>query len=596
MDIIRLLPEHVANQIAAGEVVQRPSSVVKELMENAIDAGADMIKLLVKDAGRTLVQVMDNGKGMSVTDARMSFERHATSKITKTEDLFQLHTKGFRGEALASIAAVAQVEMKTKPATDELGTKILIEGSKIVRQEPVVAPQGTSIAVKNLFFNIPARRNFLKADNVELRHIIDEFQRVALSHPQITFFMYHNDTELYHLPQSTLKKRIISIFGSKFNEKLVPIEEQTDWVSISGFIVKPEFAKKKRGEQFFFVNNRFIRSNYFNHAIKSAFEGLVSGEQHPGFFLFIEVPPHTIDINIHPTKTEVKFDNENDLYAVIYASVKHALGQYSVAPVLDFSRDNSLDLPYQYHTKPLQKEPQIQVDRNFNPFAQTSKSEKWEALYTGLNPQEWAETQSLRNDIEQNENQLFTEEEQTHITQQLQNKYIVSTIKSGLVFIHQARAHQRIVYEKIIETVQKGSGYSQQLLFPVQMQFEKIEILQLKEMIEDLMAMGFTFETIKEDYLIINGIPSLVSPENVHAIFEDILQQKNESVPQNFDYSLYIAQILAKNASIKVGQSLHSKEQENLVNDLFQCAEPHHSPTGKPTFTTITIEDIDKKL
>ncbi len=368
MDIIQLLPEHVANQIAAGEVVQRPASVVKELLENAIDAGADTIKLLVKDAGRTLVQVIDNGKGMSVTDARMSFERHATSKIRKTEDLFHLHTKGFRGEALASIAAVSQVELKTRQKEDEIGTKIAIEGSKVLSQEPIATPPGTSIAVKNLFYNIPARRNFLKSDTQEIRHVIDELQRIALSHPEVTFFMYHNDNEVYHLPASNLKKRIVNIFGVKINEKLVPIEEQTDIVKISGFIAKPEFAKKKRGEQFFFVNNRFIRSNYFNHAVRMAFEGLVTGEQHPGFFLFLEVPSHTIDINIHPTKTEIKFDNENDLYAILYATVKHSLGQYNVAPVLDFNRDSVLDLPYQYKDKLPHKEPEIRVDRTYNPF------------------------------------------------------------------------------------------------------------------------------------------------------------------------------------------------------------------------------------
>lgn len=595
MDIIRLLPEHVANQIAAGEVVQRPASVVKELMENAIDAEATVIKLLIKDAGRTLVQVIDNGKGMSVTDARMCFERHATSKISHTEDLFKLHTKGFRGEALASIAAVAQVELKTKTGYEELGTKINIEGSKILLQEPEVFPDGTSIAVKNLFYNIPARRNFLKADNIELRHIIDEFQRLALSHPHITFFMYHNDTELYHLPVSNLKKRILNIFGAKFNEKLVPIEEQTDWVNLSGFIVKPEFAKKKRGEQFFFVNNRFIRSNYFNHGLKAAFEGLITNEQHPGFFIFIEVPPNTIDINIHPTKTEVKFENENDLYAIIYASVKHALGQYNVAPVLDFNHNQDLDIPYKYHHTLPQKEPQIQVDKNFNPFRTHSKSESWEALYSGLNP-EW-DNQQPRETLSSNfELPLSQDETKNTLIFQLHHKYIVSSIKSGLVFIHQNRAHQRILFEKFLENISSGNISSQQLLFPIQMDFEKNDIITIKTRVEDLMTFGFTFETIKDNYLIINGIPEIISPENIQSFFEDLLNETFQNNDNTVDFTTDLAKLLAKNSSVRVGQRLSNKEQESLVDDLFQCTEPTLSPFGKLTFTTLTLEEIDKRL
>jgi DNA mismatch repair protein MutL len=600
MDIIQLLPEHVANQIAAGEVVQRPASVVKELLENAIDAGADTIKLLVKDAGRTLVQVIDNGKGMSVTDARMSFERHATSKIRKTEDLFHLHTKGFRGEALASIAAVSQVELKTRQKEDEIGTKIAIEGSKVLSQEPIATPPGTSIAVKNLFYNIPARRNFLKSDTQEIRHVIDELQRIALSHPEVTFFMYHNDNEVYHLPASNLKKRIVNIFGVKINEKLVPIEEQTDIVKISGFIAKPEFAKKKRGEQFFFVNNRFIRSNYFNHAVRMAFEGLVTGDQHPGFFLFLEVPSHTIDINIHPTKTEIKFDNENDLYAILYATVKHSLGQYNVAPVLDFNRDSVLDLPYQYKDKLPHKEPEIRVDRTYNPFQKEEKNsgferktENWEALYNGIQAINIPETETKERELESA--MLF--EHSDIKTQQLQNKYIVSTIKSGLVFIHQSRAHQRILYEAFLEKMNSGEVHSQQLLFPLQLHFSKSEILIIKELVEELMACGFTFETIKEEYLIVNGLPPQLEETQVAALFEEILESKEENYgTETFNYLEYLARLLAKNAAIKVGQTLHEKAQEELVDNLFNCKEPGISPEGKPCFTTLTLEEIDKRL
>jgi DNA mismatch repair protein MutL len=366
-DIIHLLPDHVANQIAAGEVVQRPASVVKELLENAIDAKATIIKLLVKEAGKTAIQIIDNGNGMSITDARLSFERHATSKINSADDLFKLQTKGFRGEALASIAAIAHVDLRTKQESDEVGTLIVIEGSKVIKQEPVATPTGTSISVKNLFYNIPARRNFLKSDTVETRHIVNEMQRVALAHPEITFYMYHNDNEVYHLPKSNLKQRIIAVFGKKTNEKLVPITEKTAIVTINGFVAKPEFAKKSRGEQFFFVNNRFIKTAYLNHAVKVAFEGLIANNQHPSYFLFLKVPTESVDINIHPTKTEVKFDNEKDLYAIIRATVKHSLGQYNVAPVLDFNRDSSMDVPYSFKTKK-QTEPGIKVDRNFNPF------------------------------------------------------------------------------------------------------------------------------------------------------------------------------------------------------------------------------------
>ena len=341
-DIIQLLPDHVANQIAAGEVVQRPASVVKELLENSIDAAATSIQLILRDAGKTLIQVIDNGKGMSTTDARLSFERHATSKIKVAEDLFNLHTKGFRGEAMASIAAIAHVEMKTKQVSQELGTHIKIQGSKVSYQEVTATPTGTNIAVKNLFYNIPARRNFLKSDTIETRHIIDEFQRVSLSHPEISFSLYHNDNEIYNLKNNNLRKRIVAVFGVKMNEKLVPVLEATEMISMEGFVAKPNFSKKKRGEQFFFVNNRFVKSPYLNHAVVAAFDGLLEQGSHPSYFLYLTVPTKSIDINIHPTKTEIKFDDEKAIYAILRATIKHSLGQYNIAPVLDFNRDGSI--------------------------------------------------------------------------------------------------------------------------------------------------------------------------------------------------------------------------------------------------------------
>jgi DNA mismatch repair protein MutL len=370
--IIQLLPDHVANQIAAGEVVQRPASVVKELVENAVDANATEIKLIIKDAGKTLIQVIDNGKGMNVTDARLCFERHATSKIRHAEDLFALHTKGFRGEALASIAAVAHVELKTKQDQEELGTHIIIEGSKFVSQEVAVLPKGTSFLVKNLFFNIPARRNFLKSDNVELKHIIDEFERVALAHPAIHFVLISNGAEIFNLPSSNYRQRIVNIFGGKTNEKLVPVNEETEIITISGFVGKPEFAKKNRSEQFFLVNDRFIKSSFLHHAVMSAYEGLLKDANQPSYFLYLQVPTHTIDINIHPTKTEVKFDDEQALYAILRSAVKHSLGMFNVAPVLDFDRDATLDTPYAY--KDIKSDvPLIQVDSTFNPFVTDTK-------------------------------------------------------------------------------------------------------------------------------------------------------------------------------------------------------------------------------
>ena len=477
--IIQLLPDHVANQIAAGEVVQRPASVVKELLENAVDAKATDIKLIIKDAGKSLIQVIDNGVGMSVTDSRLCFERHATSKIRQAEDLFSLHTKGFRGEALASIAAIAHVEMKTKQNQEELGTHIVIEGGKFMSQEPAVLPKGTSFAVKNLFFNIPARRNFLKSENVEQRHIVDEFQRVAMAHPNIHFTMYHNGSEMFNLPISNFRQRIVNIFSGKTNEKLVPVKEETDILSLQGFVGKPEFAKKNRGEQFFFVNDRFIKSGYLHHAVMAAYEGLLKDGSQPSYFLYLTVPPHTIDINIHPTKTEIKFDDEHALYAILRSAIKHSLGQFNVAPVLDFDRDPNLDTPYQYQNKEAEF-PTIQVDRSYKPFAEDKPSKSfssspsykkpeaqpnWESLYVGLKQagQELADM-TFENDAVTSS--LFEEnevEQEVKRTYQIHKKYIVSPIKSGMVIINQNRAHKRVLYEAFLTSMTVHQASSRQL-------------------------------------------------------------------------------------------------------------------------------------
>ena len=597
-DIIQLLPDHVANQIAAGEVVQRPASVVKELLENAIDAGATNIKLLLKDAGKTLIQVIDDGKGMSTTDARMSFERHATSKIQKAEDLFNLSTKGFRGEALASIAAIAHVELKTKPVNEELGTSIKIEGSKIISQDFISTGEGTSLAVKNLFYNIPARRNFLKSDTVETRHIIDEFQRVALAHADISFLLHHNNNEVYHLKSGNLRQRIVAVFGTKMNEKLVPIDEKTDIVTIQGFVAKPEFSKRKRGEQFFFVNDRFIKSSYLNHAVVNAFDGLLEQGAHPSYFLYLTVPANTIDINIHPTKTEIKFDNEKALYAMLRATVKHSLGQYNVAPVLDFNRDAGLDTPYHFKGGSASGSvPKISVDPDFNPFKEEQQKEinfpfkreketqSWESLYTSVNT----------TDAQQNES-LFEhqQEEKTQKTFQIQRKYVLSLIKSGVVLINQSLAHQRVLYEEFLESITIREANSQQLLFPVKISFSSSEIEMIYTIKTELENAGFSFDQFTKDSVTIKGIPVSVTESKITIILEALLNDINLEVPDaSFSHFDVMAKSFAKTLSIKTGTLLSEKEQESLVNNLFSCKEPAISPFGKATFKTLTLNQID---
>ena len=613
-DIIQLLPDHVANQIAAGEVVQRPASVVKELMENAIDAGATSIKLIIKDAGKTLVQVIDDGKGMSSTDARLSFERHATSKIRTADDLFQLHTKGFRGEALASIAAIAHVELKTKQDNEDVGTSIEIEGSNIVSQEVFVTPKGTSISVKNLFFNIPARRNFLKSNTVELRHIIDEFHRVALAHPNIAFSFFNNGSDVFNLPISNYRQRIVNIFGTKTNEKLVPVEEETEVLKISGFVGKPEYAKKTRGEQYFFVNDRFIKSAYLNHAISSAFDGLLKGGTHPSYFLNLTVNPQTIDINIHPTKTEIKFDDEHTLYALLRSAVKHSLGQFNIAPVLDFERDATMDTPYSYKDNGASA-PKIDVDRSFNPFKENTSFGKqttafkrqtannWDSLYVGL--------ESKGNDFQQDFNEVHFESdqqteslfndgkqsEQVHTTYQIHNKYIVSTIKSGMLVMDQHRAHQRVLYEEFLQNMTVKEGASQQLLFPLQLHFTPQEIVLIKQLKDDLERTGFVFSNISKEMVEIIGVPVSVPESEVSIILEQLISDVENEVPNShFSATDLLAKSMAKSLAIKTGQSLEKDEQEHLVNRLFACKEPNVSPTNRTTFITMSVDELDKKF
>ncbi|WP_294824871.1 DNA mismatch repair endonuclease MutL [uncultured Flavobacterium sp.] len=617
--IIQLLPDHVANQIAAGEVVQRPASVVKELLENAVDAGATEIKLIVKYAGKTLVQVIDNGKGMSVTDSRLCFERHATSKIRHAEDLFTLHTKGFRGEALASIAAIAHVELKTRQEQEELGTHLVIEGSKFTSQEVAVVPKGTSFSVKNLFFNIPARRNFLKSDTVEFRHIIDEFERVALAHANIGFMLYHNGSEMFNLPGSNTRQRIVNIFGARTNEKLVPVRESTEIVGISGFVTKPEFAKKSRGEQFFIVNDRFIKSGYLHHAVMAAYEGLLKDGCQPAYYIYLEVPPHTIDINIHPTKTEVKFDDEHALYAILRSAIKHSLGQFNVAPVLDFDRDNNLDTPYAYESREATI-PTVQVDRGFNPFAAGEKPARasassasyasapsfraerqpaWESLYTGLSAAT-EELESITFETEEVTGSLFNDndvEQAMHKTYQIHKKYIVSPIKSGLLVIDQKRAHQRILYEQFLTNITVHHAASQQLLFPLVLHYNQGELALVKEMRGALENTGFVFAEINHDHIVVSGLPVNVSESEVSILLEELINDLQQEVPDSsFSQSDSIAKSMAKSLAIKTGTYMNEKEQENMVNALFACKEPDVSPFQRPTFITVSVEDLDKRF
>jgi DNA mismatch repair protein MutL len=611
-DIIQLLPDHVANQIAAGEVVQRPASVVKELIENAIDADATVIKLIIKDAGKTLIQVIDNGKGMSVTDARLSFERHATSKIKAAEDLFNLHTKGFRGEALASIAAIAHVELKTKQSQDEVGTHLKIEGSEVMSQEVVVTPNGTSISVKNLFYNIPARRNFLKSTTVETRHIIDEFHRVTLAHPNIEFSLYNNGSELFHLPISNYRQRLVNTFGNKTNEKLVPVEEETEVLKISGFVVKPEFAKKTRGEQFFFVNNRFIKSSYLNHSVNAAFDGLLRPHTHASYFLYLTVDPKSIDINIHPTKTEIKFDDEHTLYAILRSAVKHSLGQFNIAPVLDFERDKNLDTPYSYQQKTGQA-PMVEVDRAFNPFREekvssnTGQSFKkdltngWESLYVGLESKSNTgsnDFSELHFESDDEAPSMFNDDvKDAQKTFQLKNKYIINTIKSGMLVIDQHRAHQRVLYEEFLQQITIKEAISQQLLFPITLQFDTEEIRVLETLRAQLEQTGFVFSKFEDDGLELQGIPASITNDQAALVLEQLVHDAQHELPDNhFSQTDMLAKSLSKSLAIRAGQTLTKDEQEHLVNKLFACKEPTTTPTNKPTFITMNVDDLDKKF
>lgn len=593
---ITLLPDHVANQIAAGEVIQRPASVVKELLENAVDAQATQIQLVIKNAGKTLIQVIDNGEGMSNTDLRLAFERHATSKITLAEDLFALKTKGFRGEALASIAAIAHIETHTRTASEEVSHCLKIEGSTVVDQSLSTQPKGTSIAVKSLFYNIPARRNFLKSDQVELRHIIDEFHRVALAHPEIKFLFYNNGHELFELGATGLKKRIAAVFGSKWESQLVPVKEQTSLATITGFVVKPEFSKKSRGQQFFFVNNRFIKSSFLHHAVSNAFEGLLRPGFQPGYFIYLTVDPQSIDINIHPTKTEVKFEEEQNLYAILRAAVKHSLGIFQVLPALDFEKDASLEVPYAYKDKTPQPPP-IAVDSNFNPFKNEHKSSirppvkdpQWEALYSGIK-------EANLSTIDTPEDSLLNLPESPKVFQ-LFSKYIVCPLKTHLLLIDQKRAHQRILYERFLSSITQKKGVSQSLLFPVVLELNPQQTEEFTHRVEALELLGFQFVLKDLNHLTITAAPEYCPASKVEELIELLLtNESEESSLEDFSPADRVAKTMAKNLAIKSGESLTAQEQQALIDDFFACKETAVSPFNRQIFITLEKTDIEQKL
>ena len=616
-DIIQLLPDSVANQIAAGEVVQRPASAVKELIENAIDSGADKIQLLIKDAGKSLIQVIDNGCGMSITDARMCFERHATSKIRKAEDLFAIRTMGFRGEAMASIAAIAQVELKTRRHEDELGTCIRIEASEVLSQEPVSAMPGTSISVKNLFYNIPARRNFLKGNSVEMRHIIDEFQRVALANPEIFFTLHHDGNEVFHLPKGSLKQRIIHLFGNAYNQKLVPVEEDTSIIQLKGYVGKPEFAKKTRGEQFFFVNNRFIKDAYLNHAVLSAFQEVLQPDSFPLYVLFIEIDPAKIDINVHPTKTEIKYQDEKAIYAIIRSAVKRSLGKYNISPTLDFNQETGFSQMITHKAPEDIIPPQIAFNPDFNPFAtelkpnreipflrSTGESRKevpqnWGSLYEIVQTENPPQEQfplggnreiGLGSQVVQKigEKQIF----------QLHNRFIISQIKSGFMLIDQQAAHERILYERFLEQLENRQGASQQSLFPQTVSLSAADFELVRDLLPDIQALGFQIREFGKNTVVVEGIPAdLGSNVSEVEMLEHLLEGfKNNQSELKISKRDNLARSLARNASVKTGTCLTGPEMNLMIDELFGCQMPNASLSGKPVIVTITLEELIQKF
>lgn len=610
-DIIQLLPDHIANQIAAGEVIQRPASVVKELMENAIDAGADQIQVVIKDAGKTLIKVIDNGAGMTSKDAVLCFERHATSKVRKADDLFALTTKGFRGEALASIAAIAHVNLKTKQNESDTGTEVVIEGSKVKSSEETITPNGTLFEVKNLFYNVPARRNFLKADSTEFNHITEEFIRIALAHPELSFTLSHNDKIVHQLNGAVLRKRIVDLLGKNMNNKLVPIEEETDIVKVKGFVLKPDAAKKRRGEQYFFVNNRFFRSSYFNHAVNKAYDGLIASDQFPSYFLFLDVDTSKIDVNVHPTKTEIKFEEEKFIYSILLSAIKQALGKYNIAPTLDFERETSFDLPADMKNRPT-VEPEIKVDPSYNPFKKTysdtsskGTGHKSETFTPGIQnqgfgqeqakPEDWENFYTISEEEKPSQGKIELDIEDGSKNFIVKNNLLIKPSKSGLMLIHLRRAIERINYDEIMTKFIAAPIDSQQLLFPVEVEISKVDAANWEESQSLLKQLGYLGE-VNGDQLLISVVPALIQEEMIIDNVQDILEKLGYKDVDKGDIAHNIVSAIA--SAISRGNHVLSsnEEVEDLFSRLFQCPEHMYSPKGKKILETLETNDLLKLL
>jgi len=580
-DIIKILPAEVSNKIAAGEVVQRPASVVKELLENSIDANSTKIKLIVKDSGKTLIQVVDNGDGMTKNDMKMSFMKHATSKIKDIDDVFSITSMGFRGEALASISSISNIEMISKKKGSDKTNIISLEGDNLVIKESVFSEEGTSIKVMNLFYNVPARRNFLKSDFVELRHIIDSFNRIALSYPDIEFNLINNDEELFYLKKNNLRKRISSIFGRKIDENLIPLNEKTSLAKISGFILKPQLSKKSRTNQFLFVNKRYIKSQFLNHSINNAYDGLLRDGYFPGYFIFLEINPTKIDVNVHPNKTEIKFEDEQNLYSIMNSAIKHSLGIYQITPVLDFEKEASMELPYNSQ-KSLTKEPSIEVDSGFNPFEKEKNNDNWQELESKIEDDIF---DKINNNEEVDSPKIF----------QVFNKYIITTTGSSVIIVDQSLAHQRILYEQFLKSSVNNSSKSQKLIFPIEIELTKNQEIVLAEIKDIIDSIGFKF-TVNERVVIINAIPPIISDNPIEEIFEDLLDNNSYNLKESFSLSDLIAKKMSKLLSIKNDKPLKLKEQQTIINQLFSCKEPKLSPFNKQIFVTLDRKDLDKNF
>ena len=605
-DIIQLLPDSVANQIAAGEVIQRPASVVKELVENSVDAGADEIVVVVKDAGRTLIQVIDNGTGMSDTDARLAFERHATSKIRAAGDLFEIRTKGFRGEALASIAAIAQVVLRTRQPEEEIGTEIRINGSELEYQNPVSCPAGSTIHVKNLFYNVPARRKFLKSNSTELKHIINEFQHIVLAHPEIAFSLVHNDADIFRLPVSNLRQRIIHTFGKQINTNLNTIQSSTTLVNITGFIGKPEHAKKTSGEQYFFINRRYMRHPYFHRALMRSYENLLPAESFPTYFIFFEADPKSIDVNIHPTKTEIKFENEQAIFQIIQAAVREALGKSNVVPSIDFTTEGVIDIPVFRNDTEI-KSPEVGVNYSYDPFEIKTKGrgalsgrsarevpDGWEHLLTGSeknNGEENPRGEDLFGSIDTEE--VWPRSEYL----QLRGRYIVTPVKSGLMLIDQKLAYERILYEQLIRSVAQNQGISQRELYPVKIDLDPEHYLLMQNIREDLELMGIDASDLGQNTFSVNSCPAAIECDDLKELIESLLEEyKNTEQKTGSSATKSVAESLARSASSTFQRKLHTEEMQQLVDELFACENPNYSPRGDKVLSIVKYTDLEGYL